>query len=480
MRGFKLVSGALIGIVAVGTAACSSETKTDTPDAAPPAQLKVAWTDEDIRPIGQPVAAGDVAVVYEARGKRLWLTALDVSTGDVRWSTEATPSWTTPGISLEPEVVGSESRPLVSLLARNDDDELLADLLVIDAESGETVKKVSAQHFRSTPSMCPDSENVCVSIADADTGKTVPMQLDLSSGAFKAVPMPSGWTPRSIASHGLVDNGLRSPQQEAVALIHDGSVDWTHTLSAIFGPGATTDNGWSFQYSPQSDVYVGSVGVPYRGSFTNRDTDLKRYWTVGLDASTGTVLWTDKGSSAFCSPFSDTDEDMENFVRCRQSGHQQVSLNDGGDFSVTYKKLQSTVEGFDPKTGKTTWSVDMGSSDTLYGSDVKLPMASLTAIALKTADGIQVVDFASGEVETTAKNQVFVCTTDKSFKYAEAVYFNDNPVYEHSGGQLASLCDISGAASGGAFTDDLAEVNGVSFEGNTVLATPDGLVAYGR
>ncbi len=479
MRGFRLVSGALIGIAALGTTACGPENETDTPDTAPPAQLQVAWRD-DIEPIGQPIAAGDVAVLYEMRGKRLWLTALDASTGDVRWSTEATPSWTTPGVSLEPEVVGPKNRPLVATLARNDGGELLADLVVLDPESGATVQKISAQHFRSTPSACPDSENVCVSIADADTGKTVPMQLDVSSGAFTTVPVRSGWAPRSIESHGLVDNGLRSPQQEAIALVHDGNVKWMHTLASIFGPGATTDNGWSFQHSAKTNVFVGSVGVPYRGSFTDRDTELKRYWTVGLDGSTGKVLWTDKGSSAFCSPLSDTDEDREIFVRCRQSGRQQARLTDGGEVSVTYTKLRSTVEGFDPRTGKTTWSVDMGSSEMLYGSDVKLPMASPTAIALKTADGIQVVDFASGDLETAADSQVFVCTTDESFKYAEAVYFNDTPVYEHSGGQIADLCDMTGTASRGDFTDDLARVAGASFDDTIVLSTRDGVVAYKR
>jgi hypothetical protein len=480
VRGFRLVSGALIGIAALGATACGPEDETDTPDTAPPAQLQVAWTAKDVKPIGQPIAAGDVAVVYEIRGKRLWLTALDAVTGDVRWSREATPSWTTPGVSLEPEAVGPENRPLVAMLERNDGGELLADLVVLDPESGETVQKISAQRFRSTPSACPDSENVCVSVADADTGKTVPKQLDLSSGAFTTVPVPSGWSPRSIGSHGLVDNGLRAPQQEAIALLRDGNVEWRHTVSALFGPGATTDNGWSFHYSPTADVYVGSVGVPYRGSFTDRDTDLERYWTVGLDGSTGKVLWTDKGSSAFCSPFSDTDEDSEIFVRCRQSGRQQLRLTDNGDVSATHTKLRSTVEGLDPRTGKTTWSVDMGSSDMLYGSDVKLPMASPTAIALKTADGTQVVDFASGDLETAVASQVFVCTNDESFKYAEAVYLNGNPLYEHSGGQIASLCDMTGAASGGDFTDDLADVTGASFDDTIVLATGNGLVAYER
>ena len=50
-----------------------------------------AWSRPDLVPIGQPVAAGGVAVGYVTEGKDLYLVAVDPATGNALWKQDASP-----------------------------------------------------------------------------------------------------------------------------------------------------------------------------------------------------------------------------------------------------------------------------------------------------------------------------------------------------------------------------------------------------
>lgn len=472
-----------IGVVAVlAVAGCagqdaggrSSEDTSEDPVAGP----AVAWTASDVEPVGQPVAVGDVAVVYESRDERLWLSAYDGGTGEQVWSTEATPSWTTPGVATEPQVVGPEDEPLVAMLARNDSAPLLADLALLDPATGDVVRTVPARHFRSVPGPCADDrQEVCVTAADEGTGASVPARLDAATGRLVAEKTPAGWSPRTIGPLGLVENGLRTGDRESLALVRDGAVAWELPLATAFGAGATTDNGWSFVHDPEHDVFVGTVGIPYRGSFTDRRTDLAGFRTVGIDGGTGDVLWTDDGTSTFCSPFAADERDPQVYVRCRHTGELHLQVTPAGGSDMSFDGLGTIVEGFDPRTGETAWSVDLGADDTLLAPDAASPMASSTAVALPTSDGTRVVDMASGEVRDAEEGEAFACTTTRKFTYEDAVSLDGVPVHEHTGGSISTLCDSSGDIVGGELTAELAAVDGAVVGDHTVVATDDGLVA---
>jgi hypothetical protein len=80
--------------------------------------------------------------------------------------------------------------------------------------------------------------------------------------------------------------------------------------------------------------------------------DLRQRRTAGLDLETGEVLWRDKGADIRCLDLTRTEVP----VRCAFSG--QRSYQEDRDPRLV--SAQGWLEGYDPRTGETTWREELG------------------------------------------------------------------------------------------------------------------------
>lgn len=478
MSVIKVVSSGVGAVLALTLAGCGGDSAPIGADEAPaepttaaPVVLQEAWTAKGLKPIGQAEVIGETPLVYESRRGRLWLVAIDPADGSELWRKEATPSVSVPGVSLSPEEVGTEDEPLVVMLGRNKTAPLVADLLVLEPTTGKVVHRVKGKYFFSHPDSCVEDTAVCVRARDVDAEQVSSMRLQLADGAFGPVPDEAD-IGRPVGPDGLVESGDRGPGKEHLIRIVDDQQLWRVPLRKAFGPRATTDFGWTFDHVEDAGVYVGSVGIIREGNNADSRTDLSLHRTVGIDAESGEVVWSAKGTSRFCAKVDADDV----HVRCEQSGIRRTDI-DNPDAGSTFTDLRSTLQGFDPETGETTWSIDMGDSEALHGR-VDLVHASETEIVLTTANGREIVDFADGSTRELADGEVFVCATVESYRYADPVVIGEDrrEVHDRVGGSLVRTCGANGKASQGAYTDRLADVYGARVGDLRILATGDGLI----
>src|SRR5258705_1791241 len=92
-------------------------------------------------------------------------------------------------------------------------------------------------------------------------------------------------------------------------------------------------------------------------------------------------------------------------VRCRQRGIATTSRDGPGSFDG----LDVTVEGFEPKTGKTTWSIPMGPAKALVDDHVHREVAGKSKIVLTGPNGPIVFDYAAGSVTAPSAGASYWC-----------------------------------------------------------------------
>ncbi|MEU7906174.1 hypothetical protein [Actinoplanes sp. NPDC049118] len=334
------------------------------------------WAITGVHPIGQPIAVGGVAVGYVERDKHVYARGLHPSNGDVLWEREITPTRQTIGIELVPHAVGAGAVTFMTPLPQLGPD--WARVVVVDAATGQVRQSSPSALFRAGPEACFDDRAVCVmATPDADR----PMRgdrLDLTTGSYEpysGTGIPA--TARCIGDRGLYDLGAR-PDEE-IALIRDGEMRWHRPLADAFPAGFSTSNGWNWTLYPQV-VYAGSVFGRGIRTKTTLDRDMHAdSGSAGLDEMTGTVLWHEVGTVVSCGgqvPL------WAEPVRCRVHGKQHIDL---AAQTGSFKDLDVVLEGFDPITGSTTWSVPADASEQLGGFTDRAAIAGEHAI-VATAD----------------------------------------------------------------------------------------------
>src|SRR4051812_30115883 len=109
-----------LALAAALTLSCAAGASAQTP----------GWTRPDLKPVSQPVAAGDRVVVYVAADKGMQMLGLDAASGRTVWSVRASASGITPGIAPTAIVAGGAAIYLAQVSGE------LAELTAVDVESG--------------------------------------------------------------------------------------------------------------------------------------------------------------------------------------------------------------------------------------------------------------------------------------------------------------------------------------------------------
>ncbi|WP_372699153.1 PQQ-binding-like beta-propeller repeat protein [Arthrobacter sp. JSM 101049] len=452
------------------------------------AWIKPVWT-KKLEPIGQPLLHDGVALAITGEGQLMELVALDVKNGKELWRKDYHPGDVSSGIVNGPAVAeDSKGHVRAVFLQRGhipDEDYGTYNWTVpvaVDLKSGKEVYRgKSPELATSRPDECDDGTDLCYRRWRLSEDITELVHVDLATGQVKhgKEASPLGEQAQPIGAGGLV---VRGGDQQRLARADQGKVLWQKNLKSVFGAGASTGWGWSFDYLEEKNLFIGAVGIRPRPDLSDEDFDELDSYTidatdqvlVGIQATTGKVLWKAGGAHLWCRSQMGTSgtrfHDGEAYpVRCEfLSGSVQVPGKN------TYRKGKARLVGYDPLTGKTAWkskTVKLAQTDELLRPTAGRGDYVLTG----KASGNLIVDAAIGKNRRAAAGETFFCTAD--------VYYNlpiepDEESPGHgAGGDLYTSCKANGKKAKGYTVGAVKDVDNAE-QGVTVVAEEGKLLGF--
>ena len=239
-----------------------------------------------------------------------------------------------------------------------------------------------------------------------------------------------------------------------------------HRLELVHDEKADRYVGWMRAALPPESQELAQAGEAF-------SYDLGVLRLAAFDGTDGTVAWSRRGAEHSCLGI--TDDSPR--VRCVFKG--EVTYSAEGKLT----KLEggsATIEGFDPETGKTTWSVPVAAravADLVDDKDQKVALGDTGLV--ETDEGPRVVDLATGETAVPGDDEVFVCATENTiFKYAMPIFIDRRPITRRYGGPMLSACTADGTAAPAYTTASVTDGGRDAGDGRHVLASPKGLLGF--
>ena len=438
-----------------------------------PSGLSLIWRNRELRPVGQPIAIGTVAVGIVTKDRKAFVVAIDAATGRTLWQQPLTPSRITPGEQISVTKLGNDKVAYLRPVVADTED---AKLVVADVQSGRDLAVSPDVLFTSPPIVCANGKDVCAIIRESPFRHAQRSQFRLDVITGESLVENTRILPgtRLINDTGLIDLGDRPGN--TLGLLRNGTVQWLTPSSAAFPSGFSSDFGWSWHQYTEQHVIVGSL----YGEPTTSDGESVRNLAsgsamAGLSERTGKVLWRDSGSNFHC--HLDTDDHP---VRCRERG--MVLFQDSGDST---RDFDVTVEGFDPATGKTTWSVPLGAAKALSYSS-RPAIAGVAQVILDGPTGPVMLDYATGHVEPPEPGATFWCMAPMRYELSPPYYASRDGwlgtrhgwEYERPGGDHASICDDRGRPATELPSIAATMAAGARIGNYAVIATSDGYLGF--
>jgi len=399
---------------------------TTTTTTAPPRPMDLMWSTSGVRFASRPVLVGERLVAYVAADGGLWLTAYEATTGVEAWRRESTASFVTNGVGIP---VTADDRLAFHMVARGTE---TAAIEAVDVATGEPawITEASSEGFGDVLEICPDLPGqLCVTAYDSVAGSL--WQVDAATGAVGRTDQLDG---RELAA-GLYD--LRGDGDEQVARVVDGQVTWQRPPAELFqGRDVTSDGGW--QWQEHEGLLVGWLGSRQEWPDTGELAFVPQYM-AGVDAATGETRWVAEGAPTCGSRLwgmSLRVDGAEPWIRCRMTG--TYHLEDGS--IVRTVVTDAVMEGFDPATGATTWTVPLGPASALSDDTKPLTRLTPTAFTLVRDDGSRVaVDVAAGEAIEVLEDAVGWCIGTNKVDYLDGA----DPPFRY-GEDFTTPCDLAG------------------------------------
>ena len=432
---------------------------TPTTTAKPPTAL-ANWDQTKIRPVTPPVAIADKIVVYTAEKGVLTLRIINPTTGATVWSAVASPSRSTAG---ETFVVAHKANVAYYYAPSGDPKLGVAVLNAIDVTTTKSpwTSKRPAHAFGEMPTLCSDGLSLCMSTVGGATGSR--MRIALSDGSEKVLSKEGG---RTLGT-GVTDPGGRKP--EYIEHIDDvtGKVAWKVPVNDLVGSPVSSDGGWD--WDSYGDVYVGWLAATR--SLSALTVSFANEQSVGISASTGKRLWKLPGMYG-CPVQGLLDNGKPIPVRCLVAGTATMHA-DGS--APTFKGLDVTMQGFNPRTGGTTWTAHVGNMPAALGISTNgVVRVGAHVFALTDAAGhTKVIDLSNGKVTAADTTTAAWClSADATWDWAYAPTFNGHKTKYATNG-LAAPCSETKKVSPA--TDGTDAGVGATAGGYFVWSATDGL-----
>lgn len=356
---------------------------------------ELAWTRTG-RFAGSPLAVDDVVVSYFVIDQRLHIGAWLASDSTQLWAVEASPGKAAAGLLLNVSEVG---KGVIAHLSAADTDGW-AVVILRDAASGVELAQSQPIWATSRPNGCTGATCISGQLADGQRGQWVIGQ----DGSLTA--SPADYQPpnsRLLADRIFVTHDRPG---ELLGMVADGTIAWQRPYEEVFGAGASSDAGWAWRDRD---------GWPLlgQGSRVNEDPDgflLTMSNVVALDPASGATRW-QIASAKFCAD--DWDHELDLVVLCVfESGRMQF-----GDESTpaTYQDLVVSLQGIDPQTGQTQWSVplDVMNWEKGFGEPFVDPVG---VRRLWVGGRLMSIDLETGEQISVPDGRVLPCEGDVSFE----------------------------------------------------------------
>jgi hypothetical protein len=405
--------------------------------------------------VSTPVVAGTTAVVVTVNASHaLQLTGVDPASHKVLWRVPYSASGVTPGEYLAPAVANgivldaapaaNQSNPLVRLSG-------------IDAATGKMVWSIpSALLLSDNPAPCVENQDFCITGYNSDQSTELAVLTASTGQRTNTVSGPS----RALGPN-LYQSDSSTPTLEQ--LTSTGTIGWTHSATAIFGPGYDPGDGWNIW--PVGSLNVGSLGATASGNSMN----FGAIKTVGFSIATGTALWTVPGSYMCMGPLMF----LSTHVACQYSG--TVKKPKAGA-TLSLKGVSLKLAGFNPTSGAVAWTQSVS-------SDVR---------AMTSGDGLRFLDDTRLVVHVPGGKSVTLNTatgTTSPVKSATILWCQKLPIYkvtafkgEEGGGMRQSAPVYYPCTSSGMPTSKLPanfpSTIGATVNGVYLWASPKGLQTH--
>ena len=444
------------------------------------------WMRSDLRPVTQPAPVAGRLVLYVAAGGGLRLIAVSARSGATFWTRAASTSAVAPGSPPALAVVGETVFYLSKEVGQ------VARLVAIAARSGRELWRSRPAEFSSSPSLCPGARStICMSGALATKPEqTRLLRFDATNGTLLASPLLSNDSGGREVGAGLYDPGERQP--EVLLAIAGKKVSWRKPLAQIFTlPGISTDWGWNFDRLDGAGLFVGTpgwAGTPLSGGRLR--FQLGRGMTAGFGVRDGAVAWRDRGSFYVCGflPCLGGARSGYNSPEVTDSPGTEVGLLERSRGTITATRNSTTpslsadartsLEGIDPKTGRTLWTFDAGRNVGLILQTLLPPQTGDHTIVLRDKQGhLVALDLATGTTRRLTTPVRAWCKALVTYKYN--VPYNGE-IGDHVGQYGLHPCNADGKRlakprSAPAFLGDLGARAGnliVWSDTNALIALP--------
>lgn len=408
---------------------------------AQPVDAVLEWKQPELA-LSDPVLAGDTVLMY-TYADGVQLTALDLASGDQRWSV---PASTSALIFTELEPIVIDQHVFAFADARTGDSKQ-AVVVALDVSTGNGLWTSDPGAFTDLPEVCDDGAALCV-FEDAQT-----RALSLATGDQTAL-----WATNANHLGGDLYAGIEADQ-------------W---VIGQYGPNGP---GWSFIWNEVAGVEPEPLVSPVAWESGVDNIALMMMMTregafgdtsfasmLAVDESDGSILWSEQNATTYCAGAGYPVDEFKT-VRCRIDGAIIPGDGETNEYDIPdyapygWPERTDTVEVFDPVTGETINSV-VARPTPAWDGQGEIPRDKrygrlASALVVETADQLVALDPAGGEVVTLPSGAIAWCFAEpvddpETFVNANSGYRPCDPASDWSEptGQLPPMSPEIGVAAG--------------------------------
>ena len=428
----RLVSSVVVAFVFLaGVVACTSGESPPTPVRT---TVEKIWTAAGVDPVSAVRNIDGVAVVYGTTPNGLQIYGLDAATGAILWSKPAVP-----GVDADRLWV-SKIDDTVAYYRPTETDRL-AQLVVADPKTGNELAVSSARYWRYVPWSCVDDPAwVCAtSFVQTPGGRWDFLEFRVNKSSGQTQPATETATANQRDDHTMAGGDLYWNSDHDMVTIgrrQDGQSTWSKPVADLFGTGTKSFS--SYWYSESSDSSFSIITLAgATGDQAGQGFDMATgIVSAAITLSDGSTRWADQGTALGCLGdhanlgwYTDQESGKPYAFRCRYTGSavSSDSALDGSQFTTS--NLAVALEKFDPVSGTTAWTAELGNARTLAGDTsggVDEAIVDDTHLLVPNSTGSILIDLQNGRTRPPVDSDVLWCKDTREFNRSEAYYSADS------------------------------------------------------
>jgi hypothetical protein len=240
------------------------------------------------------------------------------------------------------------------------------------------------------PASCASNQDFCLTGYNPDGSAS--LVLISAAGQSKGVISGPG---RAIAPN-LYQSDDPIPTFQQLSVI--GTIAWTKSVAAIFGPGYDPSSGWNI--SPVGNLNVGSIAP----AITNGSFNFGANKTLGFDFATGSPHWSLPGAYQCMGPLAF----LSTQVTCQYAG--TIHYAKGSTELPSLTGVTLTLAGFNASNGVVSWTLPVSNVASLtFGNNLSFVDGTRMVVRDKKTGKDVVLNTSAGTTAPLKGSQVLWC-----------------------------------------------------------------------